>query len=171
MIVEYVGLTREGATIIEQFRTAPTETKADIIVRVLGSLLPRTAPDLFLDLGQGVKIPIGERIELYLPKTKLGNPDAVAEARVDGLFMDGEKYVAPRRGDSPLHPAMRRVQERKNNRNSKGELISLSAFRQWYVKRNDRLVRVDELKDSGLARKRSQPVSRVSSKSAAELGF
>ena len=174
MIVEYIGLTQEGSALIEGFRQNPAETKAGIITRVLSTLRASAkveSADEFLDLGQGAKVRIGEKLMLFLSSgAKRGNkPDAFAEARPDGLYMDGIKFEGSRNGDSPLHPAMLKVQERKNHRNEKGGIISLSAFRQWYVVRNGGFVRVDELKDPALSRKRGRTLT--SNLNAEELGL
>ena len=56
---------------------------------------------------------------------------------------------------------MRIVQERKNHRNGKGELISLSAWRQWYVSRDGKFVSMLELKDPKLARRRGREVGEL----------
>jgi hypothetical protein len=172
MIVEFAGLTHERCTLVERFRRSPTETKADIIERVLSSLLePSANCKDFLDLGQGAKALVGETLMLFLPGTekRREHPDAVATARADGLYMDGLKFEASR--GSPLHPAMRMVQERKGHRNEKGEIVQLSAFRQWYVVRDGKLVQVGEIKDPALSRRRGRTESLVSNLTAEELGL
>jgi hypothetical protein len=54
---------------------------------------------------------------------------------------------------------MKLVQERKHHRNAEGELISLSAWRQWFVIRAGKLVSMLELKDPLLARTRGRQVA------------
>lgn len=174
MIVEYIGLTHEGSTLVERFRQNPAETKSDIIMRVLSA---QSAPQHidsaheFLNLGQGAKVRVGEKLVLFLSSDakRRNKPDAIAEARSDGLFMDGVKFEGSRDGDSPLTPAMRTAQERKNHRNDKGAIISLSCFRQWYVIRGGKLVRVDELKAPESARRRGRAIS--TDRTAEELGL
>jgi len=165
-VVEYIGLNRDQSTLIECFRQSPAETKPDIIERVLSPLRPparvstplaKGAPGGAFDLGQGVRLLVGEKPILYLSEEakRMRQADAVAEVRDDGFYMDGAK-IAPSNG-SVLQPAMKIVQARKNHRNSKGELISLSAWRQWYVLRNSKLFSMLELKDPALARRRGRP--------------
>ncbi|WP_156964499.1 hypothetical protein [Methylocapsa aurea] len=156
MYVEYAGLTHEAATLLERFRQAPDETKSDILVRVLSPLLvPVKVSDFsVLDLGQGVLLHAGERPMLFLSdgSKRKRKPDAVAEIREAGFYLDG-KRIEPSKG-SVLQPAMRIVQEAKNHRNDKGEIISLSAWRQWHVIREGRLFSMLDLKDPALARRR-----------------
>ena len=170
MIDEYVGLTRDASTLVERFRRAPTETKADIIVRVLSALVPTPTPVTetagFLDLGQGVRVPVGERLALFLTKSQ-GGPDGVAEVRADGLYLDGQKVE--RSHGSLIQPAMRAVQERKNHRNDKGQIISLNAYRQWHVRRDGKFIPIERLKDPRLARRRSPRLSTEFT--AKELGL
>jgi hypothetical protein len=163
MIVEFVGLTHEESTLVEHFRRSPNETKANIIVRVLSSLTApsnrspvRLSEPEFFDLGQGARLRVGEKLVLYLSEQakRRNRPDAIAEVRPDGLFMDGRK-INPSNG-SVLQPAMRLVQEQKDHRNQKGEIISLSAWRQWHVVRDGKLLSMLELKDPALARKRGR---------------
>ena len=134
-----------------------------LIVRVLSSLIPphRARSTEFLDLGQGVRLHIGERPVLYLSQAaeKKEPPDAVAEIRSDcGFYLDGQKIESSSPRGNPLQAAMKLVQERKGHRNAKGEIMSLSAWRQWHVDRDGRRVSMFELKDPALARKRTRRV-------------
>ena len=172
MIVEYAGLTKEASSLIERFRSSPDETKADIIVRVLSPFLsgsPSNASAEFFDVGQGARLNVGEHPVLYLSEDakRLRKPDAIAEVRKDGFYLDGQK-IAPSKG-SVLQPAMRRVQEGKNHRNNQGEIIALSAWRQWHVERDGKLCSLLELKDPALARKRGRAL--VATQNADELGL
>jgi hypothetical protein len=164
MYAEYVGLTPEAIALTEEFRLSPKESKSDILVRVLSPLVSNgSAGPSYLDLGQGARLSVGERPVLFLSEDsrRQGNPDAVAEVRNDGFYLDGRKVV-PSRGN-PLQPAMQLVQERKRHRNSRGELISLSAWRQWHVVRDGRLLSMLELKDPRLAHKRGRRISKLAS--------
>src|ERR1700679_2330373 len=151
MFVEYAGLTQEASTLIERLRRDPSETKSDILVRVLSPIVgtaPSQGQETYLDLGQGARLRVGERAYLFLSLSedaKRNQPDAVAQVYSDGLHLDG-KLVEPSNG-SFLHPAMRVIQKKSNHRNEKGEIISLSAWRQWHVERDGHLVPVFELKD------------------------
>jgi len=171
-IVEFVGLTREVGALIEHFRRAPGETRGDIIARVLSSHRPpeHVGSDAFLDLGQGAQAHVGEKLFLFLSRDakRKKRPDAEAEAREDGLYIAGDKVNAPR--GTHLHAAMRLIQERKNHRNAKGEIIQLSAFRQWHVVRGGELVPVGEIKVPALTRRRGR-LSLTSNKSAEDLGL
>lgn len=158
MISEYVGLTAEAITLIERRRLSPEESRSDIIVRALsaGPEKPVPASPKRLDLGQGAFLLVGERPRLFLTEEakRANRADAVAEVREDGLYLSGEK-IEPSRG-SVLQPAMHQVQNLLNHRNNKGEIISLSAWRQWHVERDGKLLSMVELKDPDLARKRSR---------------
>ena len=169
--VEYIGFRREDSTLVERFRRDASETKIDIITRVLASLLPsEDAREVeFIDVGQGAKVRVGERVLLFLPGSvkRAADPDAVAEARRDGLYMEGTKIEATR--GSQLHAAMRVVQGRKGHRNEKGEIVQLSAFRQWHVVREGKLVPVLELKDPALAHRRGRTLATSTHLSAEDL--
>jgi hypothetical protein len=163
-VVEYVGLNHEALSLIEGFRQAPTETRCDIIIRCFSLLQEREAEstsapiDAWFDLGEGARVRVGEKLFLYLSKKDAahrGHPDAVIDVRADGLYMEGKKLPLSRRGNS-LDPAMKLIQERKNHRNEKGELVSLSAWRQWFVIRDGKLISMLELKDPALARTRGR---------------
>lgn len=157
-IAEYVGLTPEAIGLIERCRTMPDETRSDIIVRALspivGPITPR--PDGLFDLGQGAHLAVGEKPILFLSEDakRRNKPDAIAEIRSDGFYLEGRK-IEPSKG-SVLQPAMRIIQERKGHRNSRGELISLSAWRQWHVVRNGQLRSMLELKNPELAHRRGR---------------
>jgi hypothetical protein len=161
-IVEYIGLNKAQSTLIECHRRSPAETKSEIIERVMSAMRPAgqsrpiASADGWFDLGQGARLHVGEKPLLFLSEgaKRRRSPDAVAEIRSDGFYMDGKK-VAPSNG-SVLQPSMKIVQERKGYRNSKGEIISLSAWRQWHVLRDGKLLSMLELKDPNLARKRGR---------------
>jgi hypothetical protein len=161
---EYVGLTAEASALIERHRQTPIESKSEILVRVLLGLNGRTAsavPAGFLDLGQGAWLRVGEKPVLFLSEEakRKGQPDAVAEVRKDGFYMDGKRIE--RSKGSVLQPAMKMIQERKKHRNDKGEIISLSAWRQWHVVRDGRLLSMVELKDPALAHKRGRAANAI----------
>ena len=157
--VEFAGLTQEAASLVERRRISPSETKSDIIVRVLSSNYPPEQPKAVeptLDLGQGVHLKLGETLHLFLSEQskRLRHPEGQAEVRADGLYMNG-KRVKPSRG-SAHHAAMKQVQEKRNHRNEKGDVISLSAWRQWHVERDGKMVPLDALKSPDLAHRRSR---------------
>lgn len=159
MYSEFVGLTPQAVALIERYRLSRDESQSDIIVRVMSSLAqpePAKRQTEFLDLGQGATLRVGERPILFLSEDgkRRGRPDAVAEVRADGFYLDGQR-IEPSKG-SVLQPAMKLVQHRKNHRNHQGELISLSAWRQWHVIRDGKMLSMLELKDPALARKRGR---------------
>ena len=152
-------LSQQALTLIEEFRTSPRESRSDIIVRGFSELKEPARSAEFLDLGQGVRLRAGETPVLYLSEEGKRNdrPDAVAEIRSDGgLYLYGRKIVSPSPNSNPLQAAMRLVQDRKGHRNAKGEIISLSAWRQWHIVRDGRLFSMFELKDPALAHKRTR---------------
>lgn len=160
MYAEFVGLTPKVIGLIERHRVSPDETKSEILERLLSGLrrpdpTDRSSPSYF-DFGQGVKLPVGEKLLLFLSnRAKQGKePDAVAEIHADGFYLRGKK-IAPSRG-SVLDPAMKTVQKEKRHYNEKGQIVSLSAWRQWHVLRDGRLVSVAELKDPALAHRRGR---------------
>jgi hypothetical protein len=163
---EFIGLSPRAASLIEAHRLSPDETKDEILIRVL-SALPRNWPSqkgpsmsggaaTMLDLGQGARVAVGEKLYLFLSEEakKANKPDGIADVRTNGLAIDGK--LIPASKTSYIHPAMVEVQKKKHHRNAKGEIISLSAWRQWYVLRENRLVRLNELKDPALARTRGR---------------
>ena len=164
VFVEFVGLTQEAASLIEGKRLSPNETKSDILVRVFSADTPPEAPEPVeptLDLGQGAKLRVGETIYLFLSEQskRLRHPEGQAEVRSDGLYVNGKK-VKPAKG-SAHHAAMKQVQEKRNHRNEKGELISLSAWRQWHVEREGKMVALQALKSTELAHRRSRSAQTV----------
>ena len=164
MFAEYVGIEQDVASQIEAWRENPSETKSDILRRVF-----RERPGVdgagdsspLLDFGQGIGLPVGELLYLYLSKpNSVGQmPDGVAEVREDGLYLDG-KRISPSRG-SLVTPAMKEVQRKLNHVNRKGELIMLNAFLHWYVVRSEQLVPLDLLKDPSQRRTRAPKASAV----------
>lgn len=163
MYDEYIGLTQEVSGLIERRRHEPGETKNDILRRILKADSETRTTDAAnkLDVGQGVHIAHGESLYLYLSKPQHDSqrPDAIAEVRAGRLFLDDEQ-ISPSHG-SVITPAMRKVQERLGHVNKDGKLISLSAFRQWHVIRNGRLIPLDDIKDPKLRRTRMRKVDQV----------
>ncbi|MBX9643561.1 MAG: hypothetical protein K2W91_05595 [Novosphingobium sp.] len=175
MFAEYAGLEQDVASEIEARREKPSETKNDILRRLF-RMQPTTqnadSVPPHLDFGQGIQLPVGERLYLYLtkPKNVDQKPDGMAEVKSDGIYLDG-KFIVPSNG-SALAPAMHAVQARLNHVNEKGELVSLSAFRQWYVVRDEKLVPLDHLKDPKLRRRRKTKDPAVDVRALlAELGL
>ena len=157
-IVEYAGLTKLAAMLIEERRKSPSETKCDILIRILSpnATSAQTEAAATFDLGQGATLMVGEPVFLFLSEDskQARKPDATAQAKLDGFYLSDRK-IRPSKG-SVLQPAMQSVQRAKKHFNDKGELVSLSAWRQWHVERNGKLVPVFELKDPALARKRGR---------------
>jgi hypothetical protein len=56
---------------------------------------------------------------------------------------------------------MQAIQKEVGHYNDKGELISLSAYRQWYVARGSELIPLDQLKDPKLKRTRTSKTAKV----------
>jgi hypothetical protein len=158
---EFVGLTAEAIALIEQARQSPTESKSAILVRVLAPTQPPALSDVndadavWFDYGEGIRIREGEPLFLFLnrPNRHANKPDAKAEIRKDGFFLEGE-YVGPS-DKRQFTPAMKIVQARKNHIDKKGNPISTSAMRRWCVLRGGELVRLDDIKDPKLARRRN----------------
>lgn len=165
MFTEFVGITQEVSNLIELHRKNSTETKCDILQRVLQKPAEKrpAAKERVLDIGQGATLKVGEEIYLFLSDEskklfKAGRKkcDGVATVGVDGIYVNNEK-IPPSRGSS-LQPAMRLFQEKLGHRNSNGEVIALSAWRQWHVLRDGQLIPIVDLKDPAKARKRGRSV-------------
>ncbi len=157
MFSEYVGITQDVASLIESYRDNNTETKSDILARILRK---ETSPDKgnnhnYLDIGQGAKLPVGQTIFLFLDLSskKSGKYDGKAYVKEDGLYVDGVK-VTPSRG-SYIQPAMALFQEKK------GKVTSLSAWRQWHIIVDNKYVPLLELKDPALARTRGRSADEL----------
>jgi hypothetical protein len=163
---EFIGIAPRTASLIEAHRMMPDETKDDILFRVLegvhkagvaGKLgnakAAYLARDTF-DLGQGATLMVGEKLYLFLSLAakKAAKPGGIAEVHRDGILIDG-CLVGKSRG-SVLQPAMVRFQERLNHRNARGEIIALSAWRQWHVHRDGKWIRLIDLKDPDRSRTR-----------------
>jgi hypothetical protein len=160
---EFIGISPRTATLIEARRLTEDEPKDAILLRTLTSLappkddpetLPPTKPRPMLDLGQGAELVIGEKVYLFLSgkALKANKPDGTAYVRENGFEIDGR--IIPKSRNSYHHPAMVEFQKKKGHRNEKGQIISLSAWRQWYVERDGRFVPLLDLKDEALARTR-----------------
>ena len=159
--VEFAGLTAEAVRLIEELRQSPADTKSQILVRALTPLQRTVARPVpgngqFVDYKEGIVLPVGEKVYLFLSRgAKLeGKPDAVGEVRLNGLFMDG-KFIATSPGRRPFQPGMKIVQNRKKLfSKTNGGTVSLSALRQWCVLRDGKFVTLEELKDPALKRTR-----------------
>lgn len=174
MFVGYVGLSQRVASKIESYRAHDQETKDDILWRILGDSKEAYEEGQLItfDFGQGVKLPVGEKLYLYLskPNSAAQKSDGVAEVRADGLYLDNER-IMPSHG-SVLAPAMHAIQQRVGHHNSEGKLVSLSAYRQWHVIRDDKLVSLDDLKDPAQKRRRTPKAGKVDVEALlAELGI
>lgn len=176
MYPEFIGISQEVSALIEAHRADPAETKSDILSRVLGpsptpaiTSIPPPTPvpaEELLDLKQGVKVSVGDTLWLFLSVESLrrNEPDGRAEVRRDGLYIEG-KRVTPSRG-SHIQPAMAHFQRLRTARG--GKIASLNAYRQWYVRKGDQLVRLEDLKDPAQRRRRGWSNDHIS---LADLGL
>ena len=146
MYTKFIGISPETAVLIERLRLSPQESEDDILKRALpGGQAPKQS-STGCDLGEGAILHEGEELYLFRRKaSRVDNmPDAVATAKGGNLYLFGER-VEKSKG-SVLQPALRLWQERKDDRNEKGELVSLNAWTYWYVNRDGKLVSADELR-------------------------
>jgi hypothetical protein len=160
MFTEFVGLSQDVANLIEGRRTDPTDSKNDILRKLLVSPLGDrgSADEMTVEIGQGVQLIVGEKLYLFLSKEAKAQrrSDGLAEVRADGIYVDGEK-IRPSKG-SAIHPAMVKFQHRANHVDRDGRPVSLNAYRQWHVVRKGDLVPLVDLKDPALARTRGRKV-------------
>jgi hypothetical protein len=156
--VKMVGLTKATATLIEQLRTGPEQSEDDIILMALRRSPPPADQSSPYDLGQGVTVYAGEHLLLFLheQQKRERRPAGTAEVRRDGLYVYGQRVV-PSRG-SEITPAMRMIQHKVGHRQF-GELISLNAYTKWYVVRGGELIRLNDLKNPALVRRRGRRLS------------
>lgn len=170
MYAKFVGIKADTAALIEMRRQAPDESEDDILRR---ELAPPPAADptntAGCDLGQGAQLQEGEQLYFFRHKRSRDarKPEAVAKAKGGNLYLYGQKVE--RSKGSLVQPALRMVQERLNDRNAKGELISLDAWDYWYVERRKIWRKVGTLRDQDQIVRRGQ--SLISSKDADELGL
>lgn len=164
MFAEYVGIEQDVASAIEAGRENASETKNDILRRIFrewGGTKAAAGGTPPLDFGQGIRLPIGERLYLYLSKPNgVGQkPDGIADVKDGGLYL-GDRRITPSHG-SVITPAMKEIQRQVGHVNQNGDLISLSAYRQWHVIRGGQLVPLDRLKDPAQRRTRTPKASKV----------
>jgi hypothetical protein len=161
MISKYIGISPETAALIEGYRIRPDESEDDIIKRTLSPSAAASAPaaatavapsqhqaaKVGCDLGKGALLADGEKLFLFRWKQSRERmqPDAVAVAKGGDLYLYDER-VAPSKG-SYLHPALRLFQVRNNDKNEKGEYISLDAWLYWFVNRSGEFIRASDLRD------------------------
>ena len=176
MFVKYVGLTTEAAQAIESKRKTTVESESDIIVRELGAgsaqVGASTPGSGELDLGQGIKLGVGETIHLFLSKTDALNGRPVGSATItpNGLLVEGVLFGKDR--GSYVQKPMQFYQERHSHLGADGKLVPLSAYRQWYAYRDGKLLPLEALKDPSKTRRRRTSVQmndRLSKLSATEL--
>src|SRR5215210_8094262 len=109
MYAEFVGLTEQAIVLIERLRNSPEESRSDILVRALSAVPAHQAQPVpqFVDFGEGVRLPVGERLFLFLSQEakRASKPDAIGEAQADGFYLKGKKIPPSRRGNA-LDPAM-----------------------------------------------------------------
>lgn len=170
MYSKFVGISQEVASLIEARRLNARETENDILLRVLSEQTGAADDDAsYYAIGQGARLKVGELMYLFLTEQskKEHKPHGIAVVKEDGIYVDGRR-VEPSRG-SAIHPAMQYFQAKNNHRNDKGELVSMSAWRQWYVIRNSKLVQLGELKEPSLARRRGRRVMAPANMTLEEL--
>jgi hypothetical protein len=177
--VEYMGITRDVSNLIEAHRSTQSETKNDILSRILvaytNGRTNRPTQErniknpLTLDIGQGAKLVVGEKMYLFLNEQakRERSPDGIADVRADGVYVD--EVLVKRKKRSYLQPAMEIFQQRLGHYNDSGKLISLNAWLKWHVVRDGKLVCLKDLKDPLLARTRG--ANRPSGLSLADLGL
>jgi hypothetical protein len=159
VFAEYVGLTAEAVALIEGVRNSPSESKSDILIRVLApvqKMVPEGKSSEFKDYGEGIRIRYGEQMFLFLTKTAkdASRPDARGEVRPDAFYLDGTPCGPSHK--RPFQQAMRKVQERKGHVDQNGKPTSLSSMRQWHVVRDGQFRSLDEIKDPRLRRRRGR---------------
>ncbi|HEY3778372.1 MAG TPA: hypothetical protein VGL35_09970 [Rhizomicrobium sp.] len=154
--IKFVGLSAEASALVERLRERPEQPETEIIANALRKLVVAPAPRptrqavpraAGCDLGQGAILRQDEKIYCYLRKGSVGRskPDGVAIARDGALFID-EQRVEPQRG-AWLQAALKIVQNRVGDiSETTGEAKSLNAWIQWFVRRNDKLIPVGELR-------------------------
>jgi hypothetical protein len=163
MFAKYIGVSAETAALIEAHRQDPSELEDQILCRALaGTIRTPDHSHVGCDLGQGAKLHEGERIYLFRYKSSRDarKPEAVAYASGGNLYLfdpssrgagggrpsrDARKVEKSRK--SLVQPALRLAQARMNDRNAKGEFISLDAWDHWFVQRDGKLFPVGELRD------------------------
>jgi len=172
MYAKFIGITAETAALIETRRQGPKESEDDILRRTLAPTVDRGAdseePVAGCDLGQGAVLREGERLYFFRHKRSRDaeKPEAIAESRNSSLYLYGQKVE--RSKGSLVQPALRMVQERLDDRNPKGEFISLDAWDYWYVRRHKVFLKVGMLRDQEKIVRRGR---YISDKSAEELGL
>lgn len=165
---EFVGLTQEVASLVEAHRINVSETKSDILWRILPRKIRGDLPvapkrpspnekksEEIFNFGEGVKVSVGTRLYLFLSKKAMesSSPDGFADIKTDGLYVDGTIRIDKSRG-SYLQPAMRLIQQRKKHFNDKGDIISLSAWRQWHIRQDNQFISLYDCKDPNISKKR-----------------
>ena len=145
-IQKFVGISARTAELIEQFRQSPRESEDEIIQRLLASPA-RKSHWSGLSLGNGVSLEDGEQMFLFrrAASKRAGKPDAVANVR-DGQLWLYDQPVPPSPRGSFVKAALDLYQARVNDKNERGEFISLDAWDYWFVKRDGQFVRVGDLR-------------------------
>jgi hypothetical protein len=151
MYAKFIGIGPETAALIEERRRSPSQSEDEILLAALrpadkGQVSSSTA--IGCDLGKGAILRDQERLYLFRYKSSKdrGEPEAVAIATAGKLVLFG-KSVKKSRG-SLVTPALKTVQERLNDRDKRGRLTSLDAWKYWFVHRSGVYVPAGELRDS-----------------------
>jgi hypothetical protein len=168
---KFVGISAETAALIEAYRNNPQETEDEIIRRGLSPKSEaKKVTRIGCDLGQGAVLAEGEKLYLFRYKASRtqGKPDATAEAKGQALYLYGRR-VKKSKG-SFVQPALRMYQEKADDRNPKGEYISLDAWEYWYVQRDSKFITAGELRNQDMITRRGRINGEISI-SPEELGF
>ncbi len=159
MLVKFVGLTARAAQAIEARRRSSHESESDIIEREWAEPIVFEKPASkethgALDVGQGIRLDVGETIHLFLskPDGRTVRPVGSALVRQSGLEVEGNLFGQHR--GSYVQKPMQFYQERHEHRRPDGTLISLSAYKHWHAVRDGKLVSLNDLKDPSKARRR-----------------
>ena len=151
MYTKFVGISAETAALIERLRLSPQESEDDILKRTLDEIHSQSGPRsriplIGCDLGEGAILHEGEKLYLFRHKASRysGKPEAIAVAQGGNLHLFGQR-VEKSKG-SIVQPALKQWQERNNDRNEQGELVSLNAWLYWYVDGDGKLASAAELR-------------------------
>lgn len=159
MSAKTVRLSRETVALIERLRESLFQSEDEIVHAALTRLVraghaparkeaPAVDAEIGCDLGQGARLANGEIMYLfrYRSSRETGKFEGTATAR-DGKLYVGEVEVRPSNG-SLVTPALQMVQKRLGDISpTRHGLVVLDAWEYWYVRRDERWIRVGDLRD------------------------
>ncbi len=175
MYTKFVGISAETAALVEELRLSPQESEDDILKRVLqrepSSQTPEWNVTIGCNLGKGAILFEGEKLYLFRHKASRdsGKPEAIATAAGGYLHLFGQRIS--KSNGSIVQPALSLWQERNNDRNEKGKLISLDAWDYWFVARGGKHVRAGELRNPEQVSRRNRGVTLTTDLPATDLDF